>query len=177
MFSSLPLNAENMNIEMEAANYLASSVLEILFEKFDVIINTTDENEWPSFRKGLVTLCCIQLHCQKLKMRTIDPICLLLLMPQEGIRRQETVIDLLNSLCKLKSTLPNNQTTALIGLVGLDQLTLQYLELVTSLETYISYLTQFIICHQPVDNQLTDEITNHLDKLFRENRFSSERLR
>jgi len=176
MISALPINAENMTIGIPAAEYFASIVLKILSEKFDVILSTIDEDEWSSFRDGLITLFCIQLHSEKPLEGTVDSIELLSMISDEEIRR-DMAMSLANLILELRFTLPVNRTNDLIALIGQQQLTLQHLELAASLETYISYLTQFIICHQEEDDQLTDKITNHLDKLLRESHFPSKKLR
>jgi hypothetical protein len=53
---------------------------------------------------------------------------------------------------------------------------LEHLELATSLETYISYLTQLVIAQQGHDDKLAEKMEDHLNKLLGEDRFSSKKL-
>jgi len=174
MLALLPLNRENMIIGSEAARQFASIVLKKLSEKVQTIWATIAESEWPLFREGLITLYCIKLHHQESENETDDPFLLLSMMSDEA-RRQEIVTKLLTVLGDLQCSLPRKQEVILYALVDRDHLTLEHLEMTTSLETYISYLIQLVRDYQGDHNQLEEKIQIQLDKLLKENHFRSKK--
>jgi hypothetical protein len=175
MLALLPLNRENMTIGSEAARLFASIVLKTLSNNLQTIWTTITGSEWPLFREGLITLYCIILHHQGLEKETDDPFRLLSMIPDEAWR-QETAMKLVDLLRNLQCSLPRNQEVMLYTLVGNDNLTLEHLQMATSLETYISYLTQFIIAHQEDYTSLEEKIQIQLNKLLGENHFRSKQL-
>ena len=176
MFSCLPISAENMISGTEVTKYFASTVFKNVSNNFDVILNSIKDDEWPSFREGFITLFCIQIHFRTPLEETINPITLLSMIPEDGPRRQETTISLIRLLSQLQFSLSTEQTIELIVLVGPNELTLEHLEIATSLEIYITYLTQFLMGQKQIDEQLMEKISEHFDKFIREQRFSSKKI-
>jgi two-component SAPR family response regulator len=176
MIALLPINRDNMMIGSEAARAVASIILNTLSEKLLVTWPTITDAEWSSFREGLVTLCCIKLlHHQVSEKAANDTLNLLPMIPNEE-QKQQIAMKLLNLLGDLQFTLPEKQEVALYTLVGENHLTLEHLELATSLETYVSYLIQLVIAHQGDVNELEAKIQRQLDKLLKEKRFPSKKL-
>jgi hypothetical protein len=103
-----------------------------------------------------------------------DTLNILSMIPKEE-KKQETAMKLLNLLSDLQCTLPEKQEVALYALVGENHLTLEHLELATSLETYVSYLIQLVIAYQGDVNELEQKIQRQLDKLLKEKRFRSKK--
>jgi hypothetical protein len=176
MTARLPINQDNMIIGSEAGRQFASMILNNLSEKLLVIWPTITEAEWPSFRAGFVTLCCIKLlHHQVSGKVASDTLNLLPMIPKPE-QKQEIAMELLNLLSNLQRPLPEKQEVALYSLIGEQDLTLEHLELATSLETYVSYLTQLVIVHQGDAHELEERIQRQLDKLLKEKRFPSKEL-
>ena len=174
MISVLPLNKENILDSSEAARQFSSIVLRILSEKFSNAWPTIGEAEWLSFNDGLVTLCCLRLlHSQKSVEETDETSHLLSLIPDE-VQRRETVLKLLNSLGNWQCTLSKRQQVALYALLDKKELELKHLEVASSLETYISYLTQVMISYHGDAKQLEDDIEKQLNKLLTERRLPSK---
>jgi hypothetical protein len=174
MISPLPINRENVRTKSEAGRMFTSIVLKLLSETLQVVWATIIDTEWSSFREGLKTLFCINLHNQESETETNDFLNLLSTIPEEA-QRQETVNNLLTLLGDLQCTLPRKQEVILYELVGRDNLTLEHLALAASLETYISYLTQLVMAHKGDYNELAEKIHIQLDKLLRENHFLSKK--
>ncbi|CAF1340065.1 unnamed protein product [Adineta steineri] len=174
MTALLPINRENMTVGSEAAKLFASIVLKHLSERSQEIWTTVIDSEWLSFSEGLVKLCCIQLLDGQVSIEQTNDYFIILSTIPDKTRREETVIKLLTLLNNLRYTLPRNQDVALYSLIDQNHLTLEHIELAASLETYISYLTQFVLSHQEDPNELHEKIQTQLDKLLSEKRFLNE---
>lgn len=164
MLSVLSINEENMIIGIPEAGSFASKIFQIVSTDFESLLSSIEDNEWPSFCRGLIHLFSIHLLYEKVNNQQLD---LLSKIPNLNSRKEEMIINLIDSLASLRVRLPIDQSTFLIGLVGQNDLTLQHLELASSLDAYISFLTQFVIDHFETD------IDSHLTKVLTENRFPS----
>ena len=175
MVAVLPLNRDNVIIGSEAARLFASIILKILSTKFSIVWSTIDDVEWPSFRDGLVILCCLRLlHSRESTDEPNETADLLLLIPEE-VQRRETVSQLISLLSDLQCTLSENQEVTLYALLDKNHFELKHLDVVTSLETYVSYLTQLMMGHRDEINQLEEDIQKQLNTLLTEKRFTSKK--
>lgn len=173
MMSVLPVNQENMTIASEAAQLFVSIVLRILSSEFDAVSIAITDPEWPSFREGLITSLCIKLHRQTLDKDGENVLDLLTYIP-EGTRRQDVAQRLIDLLSKLSCNLLTHQEAILYTLIGPKNLTLEHLELSSSLEMYINYLTKLMIAYEGDDSELEAKIQVRLNKLLLENHFPSK---
>ena len=175
MASILPLDRGNVIIGSEAARQFSSIILRALSDKFALEWPTIDNVEWISFRNGLVVLCCLKLlHRQQSTEGTSGTSDLLSLIKDET-RQGETVLQLLDLLRNLQCTLSENEEVALYKLIDKNHFELKHLELATSLETYVSYLTQLMMGHRGEINQLEEDIQNQLNRILTEKRFTSKK--
>ncbi|UJR16715.1 hypothetical protein I4U23_003615, partial [Adineta vaga] len=174
MVSVLPTNRENLTGENEAARLFTSIVFKKTLNDLHKIWPTILDSEWTSFREGLITLCSLSLIVyQDTEKQTTDCFNLLSMIPDEE-RRKEIATRLLTLLSYLGYSLRENKDASLYTLVGKDHLTLEHLELAATLETYISYLTQFLLAYQGDYNELQEKIGVQLDKLLQQKRFRME---
>jgi hypothetical protein len=175
MIALLPINEENIIIGSEAARIFTSMILNTLSEKLLDVWTTMVDTEWSSFRDGLIKLCCIRLLNRQVSEKPANSNTLnLLSMIPKPEQKQEIAMKLLNLFSDLRRSLPEKHEVPLYSLVGEHHLTLEHLELTTSLETYIKYLTQLVIAHQTDIKELEQKIEKQLDKLLKEKRFSSK---
>lgn len=172
MIAVLPINKDNIIIGSEAGRQFASIVLNTLSKNLETVWPTITNEEWPSFREGLVTLCCVKLlHSQKSENPEENAVHILSMIPNDG-QKQEIATHLLNLLSNLQCTLAENQEVALYALAGEQHLTVEHLELANSLETYISYLDQLMMVYQGNTNELEEKIQTQLNKLLKQKRFA-----
>lgn len=171
MVSSLPIHRDNMTIGNEATRQFASIVLKNLSEKLTTMWPTNTDAEWPSFREGLVTLCCIKLlHYQRPDKPEEDAVHMISTVPNDE-QKQEIATHLLNLLTHLQCTFAENQEVALYALVGEQHLKLEHLELANSLETYINTLGQLMMAYHGDINELGEKIQAQLNTLITQKRF------
>ncbi|CAF4502396.1 unnamed protein product, partial [Rotaria sp. Silwood2] len=166
-----------MIIRSEAAVLFASIVLKALSEKIETLWPTIVDTEWLSFCEGLAVLYCMKvLWHQDSEEKENVSFNLLSMIPDNG-RQQEVATKLLSLLSEFRWVPKKNQEMALYKLINRDHLTLEHLEVAASFETYTSYLTQFVIAHQKDGNELQENIQIQLNKLLKENHFSSYDVR
>ncbi|CAF1677650.1 unnamed protein product, partial [Adineta ricciae] len=170
MMSPLLINRANMIVQSEAAQLFISILLRHIAEGLQAIWIAIIDSEWASFREGLINLLCIKLHNHNSKEESNIVFDILTKLP-EGTRRHELIEKLINLLTQLKCNLSKDQEVILYTLIGHKNLTLEHLELCSSLNAYVSNLTQFLSVHQDNVVQLETKIQIQLDRLLQEKRF------
>jgi hypothetical protein len=172
MVSILPVNLENIVEKMEAARFIASMILKNLSEKtldfWEIII----DQEWPSLCQGLVILLCIVLsHRDKAEQMNQFPIFLWTIANRT--RRAEVVTQLLNVLKRMKYILTREEMVGLYALIGIENLTVEQLEIAGYLEIYITYLFQILIFNRDVNDQWEQRVREQIVKLLKDRALKS----
>ena len=175
MMAPLSISRENMIAVNPTIRLFVRFVLQALSEKLQTVWESLVESEWESFCEGLVTLFCIELYYTKPEKEMNATLDLLTMIPEES-QRQKFASKLVNSLKELKCILTKGQEAFLYKLMGQKNLKLEQLDLASSLETYITYLTQILEFHQGYADQLRAKIETQLDRLLREKRFPSRKI-
>lgn len=174
MLSVVPISEENMAISIIDVQIFVSALFQIVLIHFEELLTSVRDNEWSSFCQGLIHLFAIQLYYQNANKQIINPIVLLSKMSDSDSRKEEMTVGLVDLLVSLCVSLPVDQSKDLIESIDENYLTLQHLELASSWDIYINFLTRFVICHMEIDDELKENIDTHLDDILNRNRFPSK---
>lgn len=157
----------------QTALLFASMVLKKLSDKLGAISAKLDENNWPTFCKGLVQLICIELWNEKSEEETSNAIHLLLSMHKRQ-QREDAAVKLLNLLWDLKLKLSGNKLMLLYKLVKPDDFAMKYLELSNCLKTYIWCLSDFLKFYGDSIIVFQQSIEEQIHKLLENNHLPSK---
>ncbi|CAF1118854.1 unnamed protein product [Rotaria sp. Silwood1] len=153
MIGILRINQNNIDIIHLSSKEHVPCILSSIFKHCDGVIDSVSRDDFDFFENSVATFLCLKLwltteFIENKKDTSGETIELIRRIRQEE-KRHKVVSGMLKLLVQINSPIKGSKWTELFSLAGPNQLSLEHLELITSIEAYLNYLIPIASTTQP----------------------------
>ncbi|CAF3200501.1 unnamed protein product [Rotaria socialis] len=172
MIGLVPINKQNFGLPNTSTENFTNVIMSEFTKHLKDVISSLAEDEWNSFRDGMVTLICIQLLSQTFKKSNTSPLEVLLnasIQPE----RLEIIKRLLNFIKNINGdrNIPEPIWFELLVLDSSDNLIKTIPIEIISFEVYVRCATKVVPALAQFDNFI-NRLSSHFDDAVKQNQFS-----
>lgn len=162
MFGLLPIEKDNLKKDNFSLTQLASEIYQHIKIHLDQLLMTTNEDDWLLLTKGLTVFMSAQLLGNE---TTFNGFYLLEQMKDDSEKQAVVANGLLRRLVDLQTSIKNDNWTKLFPLATDKHVLINCLDLVTTLDDYLTVL-QCVIKDNPIDGAMKSQLGNNFDRLI-----------